>query len=492
MNRSRWQQIVLPLLLLGLVSIAIPADRACERVEALAPQPTIPTAPTRGSQSLYLPLILKRASTVSTPTCSPTVAPTLTPTPETARRPWPATSEGIHVFNDQLTEEMSDQQVTFCARHYAGTQKMIRSEADRLRAVNPDLLILHYRLGHALGYRSIQGACQPSGEWLGIIVGDDWVQEWPGDDQVQEAWFYHWPEGSQQRLLNCDWGWYLMEIDNAAWRSTWHDAVLEQVRLNDDDGIFMDSLSVPNYLGGDRYVPALPAVDTALESAWARRINAWLTWLQGQPLGDYYLVPNVGSWITTRDTTDYGPADGLMIEGFAIDGDASPYDLFDWRLQMDRILSAGKRGQAIIAQTYAIDSQERMFALGCYLLIKGERSYLNIEGGLEPEWWPEYDLPVGAALDNAAEIDDLLLEGNCIYGRRYDNCLVLVNPTSPWDGSGQTRTVDLGSTYYLAETSGGGEVPETGIPPGSVSYRAVTQVTLGPYSAAVLFTQRPN
>src|SRR5690348_13490255 len=68
----------------------------------------------------------------------------------TQARPWPSTASGIHVFNDQLASGMSDAQVRFAARHYDGTQKMVRSEADRLRATNPRFLILHYRLGEGL------------------------------------------------------------------------------------------------------------------------------------------------------------------------------------------------------------------------------------------------------------------------------------------------------------------------------------------------------
>ena len=73
------------------------------------------------------------------------------------------------------------------------------------------------------------------------------------------------------------------------------------------------------------------------------RIDAWLAWLQTQPLGAYYLVPNVGSWITSRETTGYAAADGLMIEGFGLEADASPYPYADWQLQMNRILGAVNR-----------------------------------------------------------------------------------------------------------------------------------------------------
>lgn len=407
-------------------------------------------------------------------------------------RPWPDTTRGIHVFNDQLPERMTDAQVRFCATHYAGSQKVIRAEADRLRAANPAFLILHYRLGHGLGYRAVTGNCQPAGEWLRVIEGDDWVQEWPGDAAVGESWLFRLPPGGGARVLNCDWGWYLAELDDPGWRTFWLGEVQRQVAANDDDGVFMDSLSVPNYLGAANYSPQLPPIDAAFESGWARRISDWLTWLHAGAGGAYYLVPNVGSWITTRETTDYSVADGLMVEGFALEADASPYALDDWRLQMSRVLTAVRRGQALLAQTYVSGVQDRLFVLGSYLLVKGERSFVNIETGSKPEWWPEYGIPIGAPTAGpVAAIDLLDADGDGVLRRDFDNGVVLVNPSSPWDGSAVTRTVDLGDWLYLARASGGGTVTGDGTASGTVTYQRVRSVTLGPASAAVLLLQRP-
>ena len=315
---------------------------------------------------------------------------------------------------------MSEQQVRFCAGNYAGTQKMTRSEADRLRAVNPDFLILHYRLGHALAYRAIQGRCNPSGSLITLIEGDDWVQEWPGEDAVEEDWFFHWPESSSTRVLNCDWGWYLMELDHGDWRNYWHGEVVRQIEVNDNDGVFMDSLSVPNYLGADHYDPVLPWVDAGLESAWSSRIEEWLVWLQAQEVGRYHLVPNVGQWITSRETTSYLPADGVMVEGFALEGSASPYPLGDWQLQMNRVLEMVHANKALLLQSYAVsEASSRMFTLGSYLLVKGDRTYLNLEIDYEPEWWPEYDVPIGAPTEGAgSDIDDLWDGASQVYRRR--------------------------------------------------------------------------
>lgn len=403
-----------------------------------------------------------------------------------SRRVFPGTERGIHVFNDQLAPSMSDGQWQFAATHYAGTQKMLRKDADRLRSINPSFLILHYRLGLGLGYRAIQAGCQPTGDWITIIEGNEWVRECP--ERVQENWFYHYPEGSTTRVLNCDWSWYLMNLDDNDWREYWHGEVLRQMQANDNDGVFMDSLSVPNYMGYDCYVPQLPAIDERFENTWSDSIANWLSWLQSQPVGEYWIIPNVGSWINSRDRTDYSAVDGVMVEGFAIQGDRSPYEYGDWQLQMNRVLGLVQH-RIIIGQTYVNGDRERMFAVGIYLLVKGDHTYLNIELGPEPEWYPEYDIPIGAPKQSpVSDIQNLYSATIGVYRRDFDNGFVLVNARE----SGTAVRVNLGETFYLVQTSGGGIVSDSGLPTGRITYQAVESVSLLPYSAAVLLNTIPS
>jgi hypothetical protein len=399
--------------------------------------------------------------------------------------PWPDTSRGVHVFNDQLPGGLPGALLRFAARHYDGTQKMLREDARRLRRVNRRFLILHYRLGEGLGYRTVSGSCEPRGDYIQVVEGNRWVREWPSDPDPD--WFY--PYGGSRRVLLCDWGWYLTELDSREWRRYWHDEVLRQVVANLDDGVFMDSLSVPNYFGSSNWDPDLPEVDSAFEREWARKIEAWLAWLQRQPLGRrFHLVPNVGSWITTRDTTSYSRADGVMVEGFAIGGDASPYAVGDWRLQANRILGLVRRHRAVIGQSYVSRERERMFALGSYLLFKHGRFYLNLEHGMEPEWWPEYELPIGRPKAPPPRRISALHDGDHdVYRRRFSGGEVLVNP----DEDGGQKLVRLGRPGWLALPRGGGTVPESARKPGRLVFERVRRLRLGPYSAAVVLDRRP-
>jgi hypothetical protein len=422
----------------------------------------------QANQKTYLPLVTKmQAVTV---------------------RPLPNSLASIQIFNDQLdSSSMSEAQFQFAATHYAGTQKMTRSDADHLRQYNPDFVILHYRLGLGLGYRGIQGSCSPSGDLLQVIEGDQWVQEWPAS--VQESWFYHWPEASTTRVLNCDWGWYLTDLDSSTWRTYWSAEVLRQIRANGDDGLFADSFSVPNYLGADRYTPALPDVDAPFESQWAIRLQNFTAFLQTGEMAPYYFIPNVGYWITGRDPTDYSAADGVMIEGFAEWGNASYFDTADWQLQMERILGLVAQDKAILAQQYvdAADVQERLFVLGSYLLIKGSHTYLNFDLGMEPEWFPEYGIAIGSPVGSTpASIATLWNAGWGVYARNYSNGQVLVNPTA------SSQTINLGQTRYRATPNGGGFIPaDANVSAWTVNYTPVSSVTLAPDQAIILLNSVP-
>ena len=140
------------------------------------------------------------------------------------------------------------------------------------------------------------------------------------------------------------------------------------------------------------------------------------------------IIANAGAWVTSRDTTDYSAASGVMIEGFAL-----PWAEFspgDWALQMDRALSVVRDGGVLIAQAYpdADDVAARMFIVGSYLLVKGDRTFVSLEVAEEPAWFPEYDLPLGPALDAVPATVAALRDGD-VFVRRYAEATVVVNPS---------------------------------------------------------------
>jgi len=160
----------------------------------------------------------------------------------------------------------------------------------------------------------------------------------------------------------------------------------------------------------------------------------------------------------------------------------------DWELQMNRILPFVIADKSLIAQTYPDEGNvsERLFVLGSYLLVKGKYTYINLETSDMPEWFPEYAIDLGAPTDALpVEISAYLDPTWNVYVRPYSKGMVLVNPTDA------SHTVNLGAMYYRVAPSGGGEVPPSGVAPGSLSYQAVTSVTLNAHQAAILLNQSP-
>lgn len=402
-------------------------------------------------------------------------------------RPFPETADGIHVFNDQIdVHHLTDAQVAFAATHYTGTQKLTRSSTDRLRAYNPNFIVLHYRLGLGIGYQTAGDDCKPAGEYLEIIHGDEWVQEWPGDDVMQEKWLYHY---DGQRVYWCAWGWYLADTDHAGWRDWWLGEIRQQLVANANDGLFADSVTVPNFLGADDWMPALPAYDEVFEAGWTRRIEDWMIWLNTAFGDDFALIVNAGQLVTTRETTDYSLADGVMVEGFAGWDEHDRFETGDWTLQINRILALVNQDRTVILQSYVFEPAERLWQIANYLLVKGNHTYINLEMTQDIEWFPEYDLPVGRALTPPPDDIEQLRTASGLYARTYDNALVLVNP----DPFGAAQTVTLDTPMHLVTGSvGGGDVPDDADITGwRVETVEVNHITVQPGQAAILLHTPP-
>jgi putative glycosyl hydrolase-like family 15 (GHL15) protein len=364
------------------------------------------------------------------------------------------TSNTIRVFSDQLPDGLSPGLLAFAATHYAGAQKLGASETLALKARNPAFFMIQYRLGLGLGRRTQ------------IRFGDQWLPEWPAHPQARWFYLYH---GS--RVFQ-SWGWYLMNPDDPSWRAYYVAQLRRQIATTHADGVFMDSTSVPNDFGADTFTPKLPAFDPPWELQWSRRIERWLPYVQSHLRKP--VIVNAGSWVTTRERTDYSGAAGVMIEGFATD--LAPAD---WQLELTRALGLVNEDRVVICQSYPdpADVGARMFDLGSYLLIKGAHTYVNFGEGIRVSWFPEYGLDLGAAVDPPG-----LRPDQGAFVRRFANGLVVVNPGD------STVTYTLPAPMNDVTPVGGGAVPDDGTLPASWRWNGVqkTSVTLGPRRAAVL------
>jgi Hypothetical glycosyl hydrolase family 15 len=392
----------------------------------------------------------------------------LAPACAIARRPIPDTRRGVHVWNDQLPDSMTRAQARFVARHVDGTQKVGRATAEALRRYKRGFLVLHYRLGIGDGP-------------VPFRIGDRWASDYPSVTH-HESWFWH---SGGKRVRQTQWDWYLMNPDSG-WRAYWARRVIREARLLGDDGVFADSLSVPHYLGADSFDP--PFTYFKGEAAWTRRVNRFMRYERRRLRHRLWFVPNAGSWITTRDRTDYTIPDGVMIEGFAESSADSHYAPVDWRLQMDRVLRLARKRRIVIAQSYlgAGDSRARGFVFASYLLTKGRRSFANMSIGTVPQWFPEYGVRLGAARKALPKRIDALRRSGGLYARRYARGLAVANP----DGS--PHRLRLSRPMRLVVPHGGGELGASASTRGwRLTTRRVTgTLTLPAFSGAVLLNPR--
>ncbi|MFN8594890.1 MAG: hypothetical protein U0559_01715 [Anaerolineae bacterium] len=91
---------------------------------------------------------------------------------------------------------------------------------------------------------SLPNACAPTIDYLQIIDGDQWVQECTAMRWCKKNYFIITPV---RACLYCTDGHYLMELNDAGWRQWWSTQVTRSPINNEDDALFADSFSVPNY-----------------------------------------------------------------------------------------------------------------------------------------------------------------------------------------------------------------------------------------------------
>jgi putative glycosyl hydrolase-like family 15 (GHL15) protein len=390
------------------------------------------------------------------------------------KRSFPDTSTRIAVLTDQLPGGMSEAQIRFAATHYVGTQKLTLNLSRSLRAINPRFLVLHYHLA----------MWQSAPNVAFITEGNTWGNDYAAVN-AHESWFWH--NREHQRVTSSYDGKLLMNVSDPGFREHWRDSLIRQVEDGDYDAVFLDSAS-PALLQGEARSPADPRLfadgvrtNTFDELDGRSWIAAWEDWIadldRALSMKGIPLIPNIGSLVTTWDNTDYSLATGAFSEGFLDPG----FSTADWKAAADQTLGLVRRNKIVILQNYLPspgDVARRRFLLASYLLVKDVRTYVAYFAAGPFEWYPEWDLDLGAAQKTAVTTDDLSWNG--IYRRDFDKGVVLVNP-----GTSAVQ-VNLEAAFKRTEFVGGGAVSSEGTVAGRVETVPVTALEISAKGAEIL------
>lgn len=388
-------------------------------------------------------------------------------------RIFPDTNTTIAILADQFPS-MDAAQMQFAATHYVGTEKQLLPVTQALRALNPNFLVLHYHLS----------MWQSAPETDFIVDGTSWGNDYP-TVTTHEDWFWH--NAAAARVPSSADGKLLMNVSVAGFQAYWATSLAAQVAAGEYDAIFFDSAS-PALLQGecgtiDPRLAGTAAATTVFDELGGHTwIDAWQTWMsalattltaQGIPL-----IPNTSAFVTGWDTTNYGLTPGIFSEGFA----GTSFAESDWQASTTELLKLAAADKIMILQNYLTSSADvgtRLYYLANYLLVKGHHTYLDYFAQGPLEWYPEWQLDLGAPTGAAATDAAGLLAGG-VYRRDFANGSVFVNP------SASPVTVALGGTFQEVVPMGGGTVDASGASGGTVAMMPVTSVVVGPTSAAIV------
>ena len=249
------------------------------------------------------------------------------------------------------------------------------------------------------------------------------------------------------RLVNKDWGWYLMDIGNPVYRISLANYIKDNLSRNPIfDGVFLDDVwggvsSNRFYREGTKdQAVLLPNVI----KYWRDNMKLLLIQIK-MAIGRKLLIVNTGAF-----NTDYlAITDGKMYEAFC-HANWQPFDEYypGWQKVLDRMIMASASGKIYLAQSgiqkTATDSETTKTAKYCYtmfLLGANSNSYFyfskNYRGVTH---FPEWDVDIGSPVE-----DYHARSGTPLYEREYSKALVLINPSL------ESVRIDLGSKHKNLE-----------------------------------------
>ena len=261
-------------------------------------------------------------------------------------------------------------------------------------------------------------------------------------EKGREDWYVR-DAKTGSKLVNKDWGWYLMDIGNPVYRKSLANFIK---KCSDDnptfDGVFLDDVwgSVSSdrfYREGTKEMASLPLHVTKY---WRDNIKLLLIQIK-MAIGRKLLIVNTGVF-----NTDYlALSDGQMYEAFC-HANWQPHEEYyqGWQKVLDRMIMTSASGKIFLAQSGVMkdvtESQTIKTAKYCYsmfLLGANGNSYFYFSKNYRGvTYFPEWDIDLGAPIKNYQ-----IRAGTPLFEREYSKGLVLINPSS------ESFQIKLGDKY---------------------------------------------
>jgi hypothetical protein len=247
------------------------------------------------------------------------------------------------------------------------------------------------------------------------------------------------------RLVNKDWGWYLMDIGKPAYRTSLANFIKSNLANNPVfDGVFLDDVwgsmsSDSFYKEGTMQTGVVP--QSYIVSFHSNMIE--LLRVIKSVIGDKLLIINTGD--VNRDYL--AVVDGQMDEAFC----HAKWQTFGeyystWQRHLNNMMVGSKSGKIYLAQSGiaygATDSQIKKTAKYCFamfLLGADNNSYFYFSFTQKYQgltYFPEWDIDLGAPIE-----DYHAKTGTPLFEREYSKGLVVINPSL------ENVQINLGNKY---------------------------------------------
>jgi hypothetical protein len=309
-----------------------------------------------------------------------------------------------------------------------------------IKAKNPNVKII--------GYKNLIGM---------YTYLDDWAEA-----NSHEDWFVH--DASGNRILNVDWGWYLMDVGVQGWRQHWVSYVNGKMNNTAYDGVFADdvwnAIADWSLSAFDKVIPA------SVISRWHNDTIGMLQHVKDNLLPSKILINNSDEW----STNDYiSITDGELIEGYAhapwnalADFERPSIDVLARKCATGKIVWASSGIDTSTATRPQIDAMLKYCYASFLIGMSGSKAYWSwntygtIYSDLSSRYQPIMDTEIGQPIGSNYTSQNVVI-------RNFAGGKVLLNP------SASSYNVSLEKPYITLDG------------------QTVTSATLGPHTGEVLF-----